>query len=599
MSKKIVPIDYTGNDFDSIKKNLINYVKKYYPNTSKDFNEASFGSLMTDLVSYVGDSLSFYLDYNANESFLDTSLEYENVIMHASQMGYKHSTTRSSVGTIDIYMPIPANGSLTAPDVNYLPRIKKGGAFSTAGGSIFTLIDDVNFLSQESEYVGDELSADGSTVSYYIIKKSARVISGENKQAILEVGDFKRFLKLKIPASNISEIVSVVDEDGNEYYEVDYLTQNVVFRPVINRSSTTQTESAQSIMKPFPVPRRFVVERSGPDVYLVFGYGSESEIKKEKVADPSEIVLDILGKNYISNVTFDPSKLLTTEKFGVSPTNTDLTVTYRANTEDNVNAAAGSITTVINPNIEFSNPQNLETEKVQYITRNIEVYNEQPINGDISVPTTEEIKHRAYANFATQGRAVTLQDYVSATYAMPVNFGSVKRAAIYRDDNDLTRNMNMFIISEDSAGKLQTSSPVLKQNLKTWLNSIKMVNDSVDILDATILNLGIEFEVVGQKNVSTNQVFNMAREELYRQLTLTAPEIGEPFHMTEIFRILKEVPEVLDVVNVKIVNRAGSSYSNYSIDIDAYMGVEGRVLQIPQSVIWELKYESDITGVVR
>lgn len=599
MSKKIVPIDYTGNDFDSIKKNLINYVKKYYPNTSKDFNEASFGSLMTDLVSYVGDSLSFYLDYNANESFLDTSLEYENVIMHANQMGYKHSTTRSSVGTVDIYMPIPANGSLTAPDTNYLPRIKKGASFSTAEGNIFTLIDDVNFLSQESEYVGDELSADGSTVSYYIIKKSARVISGENKQAILEVGDFKRFLKLKIPASNVSEIVSVVDENGNEYYEVDYLSQNVVFRPVINRDSTTQTEGAQSIMKPFPVPRRFVVERTGPDVYLVFGYGSESEIKKEKVADPSEIVLDILGKNYISNVTFDPSKLLTTEKFGVSPTNTDLTVTYRSNTQGNVNAAVGSVTTVINPNIEFFNPQNLEAEKMQYITRNIEVYNEQPINGDISVPTTEEIKHRAYANFATQGRAVTLQDYISATYAMPVNFGSVKRAAIYRDDNDLTRNMNMFIISEDSTGKLQTSSHVLKQNLKTWLNSIKMVNDSVDILDATILNLGIEFEVVGQKNVSTNQVFNVAREELYRQLTLTAPEIGEPFHMTEIFRILKEVPEVLDVVNVKIINRAGSSYSNYSIDIDAYMGVEGRVLHVPQSVIWELKYESDITGVVR
>jgi hypothetical protein len=599
MSKKIVPIDYTGNDFDSIKKNLINYAKKYYPNTSKDFNEASFGALMTDLVSYVGDSLSFYLDYNANESFLATSLEYENVVMHANQMGYKHSTTRSSVGKIDLYIPIPANTTYSAPDTNYLPRIRAGASFSTPGGNIFTLIEDVNFLSQDSEYVGDELSADGSKIAYYIVKKSARVISGENRQTTMEVGDFQRFLKLKIPASNISEVVSVVDTNGNEYYEVDYLSQNVVYRPVVNRDASTQTGSAQSIVKPFPVPRRFVVERNGRNVFLVFGYGSESEIKKEKVADPSEIVLDILGKNYVSNVTFDPSKLLTTEKFGVSPINTSLTVTYRINTEQNVNAAVGSVTTVVNPNIEFSNPQNLEAAKMQYIIRNMESFNEEPINGDISVPTTEEIKKRAYASFATQGRAVTLQDYVSATYAMPVNFGSVKRASIHRDDNDLTRNMNMYIISEGPLGKLERSSSVLKQNLKTWLNSVKMVNDSVDILDATVLNLGIEFDVVGQKNVSTNQVFNAAKTELFDQLTVISPEIGEPFQITEIFRILKEVPEILDVVNIKVVNRAGSTYTNYSIDIDNYMSTEGRTLYVPKDVIWELKYESDITGTVR
>lgn len=597
MSKKIVPIDYTGNDFDSIKKSLINYAKKYYPNTYKDFNEASFGSLMTDLVSYVGDSLSFYLDYNANESFLDTSLEYDNVIMHANQLGYKHSATRSSVGLVDIYVPVPANSVLTEPDTRYLPKMKRGASFSTADGNVYTLIDDIDFSSGDSEYIGDELSADGSSVTYYIIKKSARVISGENRQTTIEVGDFQRFLKLKIPAPNISEIVSVFDSSGNEYYEVDYLSQNVVYRPVINRG--TSTSQASAVMKPFPVPRRFAVERSGQDVYITFGYGSESEIKKEKVADPSEVVLNILGKNYVSDVTFDPSKLMTTDKFGVSPVNTDLIVTYRVNTEDNVNAAVGAITTVVDPNMEFTNPQDLEIEKIRYITRNIEVYNEQPINGDISVPTTEEIKKRAYAQFATQGRAVTLQDYISATYAMPPNFGSVKRAVVHRDDNDLTRNMNLFVISEGSDSKLQICSSVLKENLKTWLNSVKMVNDSIDILDAKIFNIGIEFEVVGQKNVSTNHVFNKAKNKIFEQLTITPPEIGEPFQVTEIFRILKEVPEVLDVVNVKIVSKAGSSYSDYTIRPEDHMDTDGRMLVVPNDVIWELKYESDITGTVR
>ena len=134
MAKKVVPVDYTSRDFDSIKKDLLSYVKRYYPNTYKDFNEASFGSLMVDLVSYIGDNLSFYLDYNANESFLQTSLEYDNVVMHAKSLGYKHSTSRQSVGLLDIYVPIPTVENETRPDLRYLPMILKGSRFSSERG---------------------------------------------------------------------------------------------------------------------------------------------------------------------------------------------------------------------------------------------------------------------------------------------------------------------------------------------------------------------------------------------------------------------------------------------------------------------------------
>ena len=328
MTKKIVPVDYTSTDFDKIKRDLVNYAKKYYPNTYKDFNEASFGSLMTDLVSYVGDSLSFYLDYNANESFMTTALEYDNVVAHANQLGFRYSSVNSSVGHIDIYLPVPADSANVAPDLDYLPRMRAGASVATPSGKVFTLIEDIEFFDSNVEVVGDELSSDGSKITYYILKAKGKIISGENKQTTLEVGDFKRFLKLKIPGPNVSEIVSVIDTSGNQYYEVDYLSQNTIYRPVINRDAPTVNNRAPSVIKPFPVPRRFVVEHNGQDVSLVFGYGSEAELKTNQVADPSEIVLDILGKNYVSTVTFDPSKLMTTEKFGVSPVNTDLIVTY-------------------------------------------------------------------------------------------------------------------------------------------------------------------------------------------------------------------------------------------------------------------------------
>jgi len=599
MTKKVIPVDYTSRDFDRIKTDLVNYAKRYYPDTYKDFNEVSFGSLMTDLVAYVGDNLSFYLDYNANESFINTSLEYENVVMHARQLGYRHSPVRSSVGKVDIYVPVPADSVNVGPDLDYLPKMRKGSTFSTPGGNSFTLNKDIEFFSDNVEVVGSEVSTDGSRTTYYIIKAEGEVISGETKQTIVKIDDFKRFRKVVVPGSDVTEILSVTDSTGNEYYEVDFLSQNVVYRPVINLATSSIDSTAPSIMKAYPVPRRFIVERSGLETSIVFGFGSEAEIKSNKVADPSEVALKVTGKNYVSNTSFDPSRLLSTEKLGVAPVNTTLTITYRTNSTENSNAGAGSVSVVDNADLDFRNVQNLQQSKINFILNNIQVFNESPINGDITAPTTEEIKRRASAQFATQGRAVTLQDYISSVYSMPSQFGAVKRAAIYRDNDDLRRNMNMFVISENSQGQLQQSSTPLKNNLKTWLNSVRMVNDSIDILDATIINIGVEFDVIAQSDVNKNNVFNIAKEEIYRQLTETTSEIGEPFYISEIFRILKEVDEVLDVVNVKITSKSGTNYTIYKHNIESNTSPEGRVIYIPHNSIWEVKYRSDIVGTVR
>ena len=159
--------------------------------------------------------------------------------------------------------------------------------------------------------------------------------------------------------------------------------------------------------------------------------------------------------------------------------------------------------------------------------------------------------------------------------------------------------MNMFVISEDSEGNFEASSSALKENLKTWLNSVRMVNDSLDILDATILNLAIEFDIVAKQDANKHATFNVAKEEIYRELNEIKPEIGEPFQMTEIFRILKDVPEILDVVNVKITSKSGVNYSSFLYPIEDNMSPEGRVLYIPQDCVWEIKFRSDITGTVR
>ena len=221
--KEIVPVNYTAKDFAQIKNELVNYAKKYYPETFKDFNEASFGSLLMDTVAYVGDMLSFYLDYQANESYLETALEYDNIVNLARQSGYKHSTFSQTYGSADFYVLVPSKELENAPDLTYVPILLKDSVFSTTGGSKFTLLEDVNFLDANTDVVGTQLSSDGTRAEYYTLKASGTVVSGNIYRTVINVGSFRKFLKIEIPASNVGEIVSVFDAEGNRYYEVDYL----------------------------------------------------------------------------------------------------------------------------------------------------------------------------------------------------------------------------------------------------------------------------------------------------------------------------------------------------------------------------------------
>jgi len=87
--KKLVPIDYTSREFESIRRDLIDLASRFYPDSFQDFSEGSFGAMMIDSVAYVGDQLSLYLDYNVNEAFLDTSYQLSNIMRHGRVLGYK------------------------------------------------------------------------------------------------------------------------------------------------------------------------------------------------------------------------------------------------------------------------------------------------------------------------------------------------------------------------------------------------------------------------------------------------------------------------------------------------------------------------------
>jgi len=391
--KENIPIKYTNREYSSIRNDLISYVKKYYPNTFKDFNEASFGALMLDTVSYVGDILSFYLDYQANESFLDTAVETNNVIRLGRELGYHFDPFASSYGTAVFYILAPANANGIGINTNYLPLLKRGSTFSSHGGGRFLLNEEIDFSGEKTEIIAAKFNDDTSTTTHYAIKAEGQVISGETIIDFIDIGEYQPFHKAELAGGGkIAEVLSVTDKQGRVYYEVDHLSQDVVYIPVPNVGADKST--APSILKTLSVPRRFVVVKEFGTTFLQFGHGSENELtaEVESIKDPSEVILKLHGKNHIKDETFDPANLLGTDKLGISPSNTTLQVVYRVNTSANSNAAANTLTKVSNPRFEFPaaiEGTTLDSGLINDVVTSLQVDNEAPILGDISQPSID------------------------------------------------------------------------------------------------------------------------------------------------------------------------------------------------------------------
>ena len=590
-------IKYTSREFDTIKQDLVQYARRYYPEVYRDFNEASFGSLMLDTVSYVGDILSFYLDYQVNETFLDTAAEFSNVVRLSKQLGYKYRGVPSSTGTCTFYCIVPANEVGLGANSNYLPILKRGSTMTSEEGSAFILEEDVYFNDPNNITVAARVDDSTGYPTSYAIKSHGKIVSGELSRERITIGDFIKFRKVPLSTANLTEIVSVVDEEGHEYFEVDYLSQNVIYRAVTNRGTDNETVSA--IMKPYVVPRRFVVERIDGKYYLQFGYGSDSELKTNSVAEPSSITLKMHSRDFVDDTSFDPAKLLDTDKFGVAPANTVLTVTYRKNTRRNANAKIGSITKMGKTIIEFDDPTKVPIGTATDIRKSIEAYNEEKIVGSVTTPTTDELKRRAFDNFATQNRAVTIQDFESIAYGMPPKFGALKRIKVVQDPDSFKRNLNMYVLAEDSNGFLTAANNTIKENLKMWLNNYKMIHDTIDILDGKIVNYGIEYHAIANPEYNKYDVLAEAQRVLTQHFKQPL-YMGESLYITDIYSLLnKKVKGLIDVKSVKIITRTGGVYSRVTYDFDAETSADGRYLHVPDNVSLELKYPtSDIKGTI-
>jgi len=348
-----------------------------------------------------------------------------------------------------------------------------------------------------------------------------------------------------------------------------------------------------------PVPRRFTVEHEIDGTYVQFGYGSDSEIFNDSVADPSELILQVHGRNHITDASLDPGNLIATDKFGIAPSNTVLTIVYRTNANDTVNTSVNGVNAIVSKELNFENRNLLDSAKLFSVIDSLEVANEERIMGSVTLPELEDMRQRVKDSFAAQNRAVTKQDYLIAAYSMPAKFGAIKKCSIIKDHDSFKRNLNMYVISQDQNNNLVQTNMIVKQNLKTWLNGYKMINDTIDILDAKIANFGIEFTLLGTPGMNKYDVLNAAVIEIREEMDIDY-DIGQSINITNIFKVLNAVPGVVDTLDVKITSNSGAGYSGFSYNIENNTTSDGRTLLGDEDVIFELKYPNvDIRGTVK
>ena len=309
-------------------------------------------------------------------------------------------------------------------------------------------------------------------------------------------------------------------------------------------------------------------------------------------------MLNLHGRDYITQQTFDPTNLISSDKLGVGPSNTTLTIVYRQVSSDLLNAPVGTIKQVDNARLKFFNSANLNSTQIQTVRTSLECLNEEPLVGDNVVLTTEEIKQRAYGKFYSQNRAVTMQDYKTMVYSMPEQFGTISRCSVVQDTDSFKRNLNLFILAKDKDGRFALSNEIIKQNLKFWINRHRMINDSVDVLDGRIINLGIRFTAMSENNVNKFTVLERCYTAL-TELFARKADMGEPVDIMKIYKKLNLVSGVADTTNVKIVRRLGTNYSGDTFDINANYSADRRFIVLPHDAVYEFKYpNSDFEGVI-
>jgi len=506
-------VNYLNKDFGALKESLMNYAKSYFPDTYRDFNETSPGMMLLEMNAYVGDVLSFYIDKQYQEMLLPLAEERRNIITMAKMFGYKVKPIVPSYVDLTFTSNVNASsGDVSKVDYSNAGTFDDGIEIvsSTDSDITFTTLEPIDFRISESidtQTIGT--TTDSGLVETYTLTRTVGAISATEKTISFTIGNPEKFKTLTIPDTNVIDIISCVDSNNSNWYEVEFLAQDKVpiethYTNDVNRDSAYSNETGEigaSSAIPYSLTyitttKRFTRETNQDNTTsLVFGNGvlKDGQLIDSGFIDMEQVGIVIPGQTNDLNDSIDPLLGDEYSTLGETPNQTTLTITYRVGGGINSNVPSGDISTTPTTPAQNGNTSATLTS----------VTNNQPARGGKDEEDTIEIKEKAKAFFTTQNRCVTKEDYEARVLNIPSKFGNIAKAYVTREapiiegDTNLTQVSNYIQSVSDSVTGPSGIIAYLNSNLNAF---------SKEQVIAGALN------ILNNAPTETPDVSNLARE---------------------------------------------------------------------------------------
>jgi len=566
-------VQYTSKDFSTIKKDLIEYTKSYFPDTYKDFNETSPGMMLIELSSYVGDVLSYYIDYNYKENLLATATEKRNVRRLSEFLGYKTANKTPSVVKLKVETSISADGTTGQPVYGEAPSSIDSGlqiASNIDSEIVFETTDEIDFTSSGSgdPIVSAPILDSNGEASSYTLTRNVRAISGKTKTKTFNITSPTKFLELDLGEDDVIEITSCIDGAGQAWYEVDYLAQDKILKQTHYTDDPTRTSAydqgdASGTTSSIPIPyvaeyikstKKFTTrfDEDSQTYKTQFGNGLFRFSNSGSNVDPVEQAgVTINGTNLADVPSAIGVVTGNNPNLGETPSNTILTFTYRIGGGSESNIQAGELTTINNPPAGVT----------------ITVTNEDASSGGTDGQTVEEIRNNASSFFASQMRCVTKEDYQSRILSLPQKFGSIAKCIVERLDGGA---LLVHTLSYNQNKQLVQTPDLVLQNIGTYINQYRMINDQVGfgftlnntLFSGYVINFGVRFVVNYDRRSNPTEVKLNVIQVIKDFFKIEKMQFGQAINMNDLQYNILGLEGVIGIKELKLFQDGNNEYAS-------------------------------------
>jgi hypothetical protein len=610
-------IKYINRDFPSLKDSLISYAKTYFPNTYSDFTPSSPGMMFMEMAAYVGDVLSFYVDNQVQETFIQYARQTQNLYELAYLLGYKPRVTSAATVVFDIYQQVPAtiSASVAIPDYTYALQIPENTTVTSnlTSSLKFLIQDNVDFTVSSSLDPTEVTvySTANNAPTYYLLKKQRQAISATIKTQTNSFTVPVAFNSFNISDTNIIGISSITDSNNNIWYEVDNLAQDSIFESIkntnINNPNFSSDTNVANLLQVKQVARRFATRFLNKTTLQVqFGAGSPTDTTEVIIPNPNNVGIGLPTQKSKLTTAYSPTNFIFTNTYGIAPANTTLTTRYLVGGGVSSNAQANSLTLIDTTNVKFLNSSITNSSLANQIFTSLLVTNPVAADGGSDGDNINEIRQNSLGNFQNQLRTVTFDDYVVRALSLPSNYGNIAKVFAAQQKasdvatGDIPSVLDLYVLAYNVNQQLIQASSALKQNLAVYLSEYRIINDNINIKDAYIINIGVNINIITLPNYNNDEVLLKCITAMKDYFTIENWQINQPIILRDINVILDRIEGVQTVKSVSIVNKVGASngYSDFAYDISAATN-NNVIYPSLDPMIFEVKYpNTDIQAKV-